>query len=97
MKLCFKITCTHRFGYFPVYHVLPPLELDALVRNYHYLLRNNQEGRCAQLLLCGNLKSRLDALRFKTYRSINQHKHVSDVQNGFDYHMKFYYLFFVDP
>ena len=93
MRQCFKIICTHRFGYFPVYHILPPLELDALVRNYHCLLRNNQEEHCTQLLRGGNLKSRLDALRFLTYRSINPRKYVSDFQNGGDYHLKFYYIF----
>ena len=95
MRQCFKIICTHRFGYFPVYDVLhvTPLELDALVRNYHCLLRNNQEEHCTQLLRGRNMKSRLDALRFLTYRSINQRKDVSDFQNGGDYYMKFYYLF----
>jgi hypothetical protein len=57
------------------------------------LLRNNPEERCTQLLRGGNLKSRLDTLRFITYRSINQHKHVSDFQNVGDYHTKFCYLF----
>jgi len=61
MRQYLKITCTHRFGYFAVYHDLPSLELDALVRNYHYLLPNNPEEHCTQLLRGGNLKSRLDA------------------------------------